>query len=195
MSRQSYIRLEATAAPMHRNGGRARDGVTLLEMMIALVMVGILTGIAASRLDWVKYRADSTARGVLTDLANAQRLAVSLQANIRVSIPDPARMLILEDLDDDGSAGVSERVRSLPLDNGFTYAKGNGGDTPSPTDATELSVLTFRRDGSANRSGTFYLSGPGADSTCHHCRAVTVTRATGRVVLYSHATGSWKRMN
>ena len=171
------------------------SGVTLLEMLIVLVMVGILASIAASRLDYTKYRADSSARGVLTDLANAQRLAVSLQANIRVTIPDSARMLIHEDLDNNATVGSSERVRSLPLDNNFKFSKGTAADTPSPSDPTALTVLTFRRDGSANRGGTFYLAGPGSDPLCRHCRAIAVTRATGRVVFYSYASGSWKRAN
>ena len=68
-------------------------------------------------------------------------------------------------------------------------------DTPSPADPTELTGFTFRRDGSANRSGTLYISGPEYDPTCHHCRAVSLTRATGRVVIYSYATGAWKRGN
>lgn len=195
MLRQRHIAPRANRCPGGTSRAGSRDGVTLLEMMIALVMVGILAGIAASRLDWVKYRADSAARGVLTDLANAQRLAVSLQANVRITIPDVARMQILEDLNDNGSTDSGERLRSLPLDNSFTFAKGTAGNTPSPADPTTLTVVTFRRDGSANRSGTFYLSGPGADPTCRHCRALTVTRATGRVVLYSHASGAWKRMN
>lgn len=173
----------------------SRAGITLLEMLIALVMVGILSGIAASRLDWTRYRADSSARGVMTELANAQRLAVSLQANVRVTIPTPDRMLVHEDIDNNGAVGSTERVRSLPLDNHFVFAKSTAGDTPSPSDPTELTVLTFRRDGSANRSGTFYVSGPGTDTGCRHCRAVVVTRATGRVVLYSNASGGWKRAN
>ena len=82
-----------------------RRGITLLELMIALVMVGILAGIALSKLDYTKYRADSVARGVLTDLANAQRLAVSLQADVRVEIPYPSRMTILEDLNDKRERG------------------------------------------------------------------------------------------
>ncbi|MES2123963.1 MAG: type II secretion system protein [Gemmatimonadota bacterium] len=173
--------------------GARRAGLTLMEMMITLVVIGILSAIAASRLDWGKYRADSVGRGLLTDLANAQRLAVSLQANVRVTIPDPSRLQIHEDADDNGVADPGERIRSLPLDDNYRFAKGTAEDTPAPADPTALTVLTFRRDGSANRNGTFYLSGPGDDPTCHHCRALVVTRATGRVVLYSHASGAWKR--
>lgn len=181
-----------------RPRGRTRErraGLTLIEMMLTLVVLGILAAIASSRLDWGKYRADSAGRGVLTDLSNAQRLAVSLQVDVRVSIPDPDGMVIHEDTDDDGVVGSSERIRHVRLDNGFIFAKGTAPGTPSPTDPTALTLLTFRRDGSANRNGTFYISGPGSDPTCHYCRAIAVARATGRVVLYSYATGSWKRAN
>ena len=39
------------------------------------------------------------------------------------------------------------------------------------------------------------MHGPGDDTNCKHCRAVSITRATGRIVWYSYGSGSWKRAN
>jgi Tfp pilus assembly protein FimT len=169
--------------------------VTLFELLIVLVMIGILVGIAASRLDWGRYRADGVSRGVLAELSGAQRLAVSLQENVVISLPDSARMQVHEDRDNDGSVGGDERVRMIVLDHMYKFGRASIPDTPAPSDPTALTTLTFRRDGSANRSGTFYLSGPEADPSCRHCRAIAINRATGRAVIYSYATGAWKRMN
>ncbi len=160
-----------------------------------IVMIGILSGIAASRLDYTKYRADSVARGLSAEMAGAQRLAVSLQENVRVTVIDSTTVQIHEDADDDGSVGGTERVRMIQLADGFSMGQGSAGDVPSPSDPTALTAIVFRRDGTSNLNGTFYLKGPGADTGCHHCRAIAVARATGRLVSFSYATGTWKRAN
>ena len=174
----------------HRN-----RGVTLIELLIVIVLIGILSGIAASRLDWTKYRADAVSRGVMADLSLAQRRAVSLQENVRIIIPDSARLQVHEDANDDNAIESGERVVTYPLDHDFIFAQGSAPDLSLADDPTALTALTFRRDGSANRSGTFYISGPGYDPTCKHCRAVAVSRATGRVTWYSYATGAWQQAN
>ncbi len=178
-----------------RRAGEVRRGVTLIELLIVIVLIGILSGIAASRLDWTRYRADAVSRGVMADLALAQRRSVSLQENVRIIIPDSARMQVHEDANDDNAVESGERVVTYPLDHNFIFAKGSAPDLSLAEDPTALTSLTFRRDGSANRSGTFYISGPGYDPNCKHCRAVAVSRATGRVTWYSYATGSWLRAN
>ena len=167
----------------------------MFELLIAIIMIGILTGIAASRLDYGRYRADSVARGLAAEIGGAQRLAVSLQENVRVTVLDSARVQIHEDADNDGAIGAGERVRTIQLADGFFFGQGSAPDVPSPSDPTPLDQIVLRRDGTSNRSGTFYLMGPGGDSACHHCRAIAVSRATGRLVSFSYATGTWKRAN
>jgi prepilin-type N-terminal cleavage/methylation domain-containing protein len=187
--------LSPVSLPSRRIPARGALGVTLLEMLLVIVMIGILSAIAMTRLDWTRYRADAAGRGVMAEVATAQRLALSLQSNIVITFPDTTKMMILEDANNDGVAGGGERVRYVTLDNNFSFGQASAPNVPSPEDPTALSTLTFHRDGSGNRSGTFYIHGPGADSSCAHCRAVSVTRATGRVVWYSYATGTWKRAN
>lgn len=169
--------------------------MTLLELMIVIAMIGILSAIAITRLDWHRYQADASARGVMAELATAQRLALSLQSNIVVTFPDSGRMQILEDANNDGVAEGSERLRTVPLDNNFYFGKATAPDVPSPETPTQFTTLTFHRDGSADKSGTLYMHGPGYDPNCAHCRAIAITRATGRVVWYSYGTGAWKRAN
>ena len=71
-----------------RTRASGAPGVTLLELMIAIVMIGILCAIGLTRLDWKRYQADSAGRGVMAELATAQRLALSLQSNMVITLPD-----------------------------------------------------------------------------------------------------------
>ena len=158
-------------------------------------MLGILSGIAASRLDYTRYRADSVARNLAAELGGAQRLAVSLQEDVRVTALDSTRIQIHEDADNDGVVGTGERVRMIQLDDGFSIGQGSAPNVPSPSDPTPLTQLRFRRDGTSDRSGTIYLKGPGDDPACRHCRAIAVSRATGRLVSFSNATATWNRAN
>ncbi|HEY3933529.1 MAG TPA: prepilin-type N-terminal cleavage/methylation domain-containing protein [Gemmatimonadales bacterium] len=170
-------------------------GVTLLELVIVIVMIGILSGAALTHLDWRRYQADAAARGAMAELATAQRVALSLQTNTVITFPDSGRMEILEDANDNGGADAGERVRIVPLDNNFSYGQSTAPAIPAPDDGTAISTVTFHRDGSADHSGTLYVHGPGYDPNCAHCRAIAISRSTGRVVWYSYATGSWKRAN
>ena len=163
--------------------------------MLVITIIGILAAIAMSRLDWKRYQADAAGRGAMAELAAAQRLALSLQANILISFPDTLRMRIVEDLNNDGNPSGTERTRYYVLDNNFRFGKATAPDLPTPETPATFSLLTFHRDGSADKSAAVYLHGPGSDPNCTHCRAVAINRATGRVVWYTYATGAWKRAN
>lgn len=171
--------------------------MSLIEMLIVVVLIGLLAGIAASRLDWNRYRAESVARGVLSSIATAQRTAVSLQTNVRLTTVSGDRLRIHEDANNNGSIDGSERVIFSVLDHGYRLGQGSIEGTPVPADATDLSTVTvvFRRDGSASRGGTFYVSSSNYDPDCKYCRGVAISRSTGRAVSYSRATGAWVRGN
>lgn len=164
-------------------------------MLIVIIMIGILAGITASKLDWTRYKADSAGRVLMADLAQAQRTAVSLQNDVHVTVVSTSRMRIHEDVNNNGAMDTGERVVFRPMETGFLIGRGSATALPAPADGTELTTITFRRDGTASRNGSIYVSNGVTTSPCKYCRAVAVTRATGRVVLYSHARGTWTRSN
>src|SRR5688572_3853063 len=90
-----------------------RSGITLTEMLIVVTMIGILAAITGSRLDWTRYRADSAARGLSAQLTAAQRTAVSLQNDVRVSVPSSDRIRIHEDANNNGVEDSGERITHL----------------------------------------------------------------------------------
>ncbi len=183
--------------PPPRSGGlptAPRHGVTLIEMLVVVIMIGILAGIVASKLDWGRYRADSEGRGLLAALSQAQRTAVSLQTDVRVTVQaGGAGIQIHEDANNNASADGGERVTVFALDNDYRIGQRSMTALPAPAEPGELSALVFRRDGSASRSGSFYVAPPTLGAGCKYCRAVSIQRATGRTTAWSHATGSWVR--
>jgi prepilin-type N-terminal cleavage/methylation domain-containing protein len=187
------VRFLQNSSGMATYSDRTPRGVTLIEMLIVIVMIGILAGIASSRLDWVRYRADSVVRGLIGDLSQAQRTAVSLQMDVRVSVIGNDRIRIHEDANNNAAIDTGERVLYSVLDDGFRLGKGAMAGLPAPAEPTELTALVYRRDGSASRSGSLYISSPRPDPACKWCRGLAVTRVTGRVEGYSFATGTWVR--
>lgn len=189
--------MSQTLSDLAGRPSRTRLGFTLIEMLIVIIMIGILAGMAASRLDWNRYRADAVARGLLAQISTAQRTAVSLQNDVRITTLTGDRIRIHEDTDNDGSVDSGERVTYAPLEYNFVLGKGSMSNVPAPADPTDLSgvTLVFRRDGTASRAGTFYVGSGSADATCKYCRAIAVARSTGRTVWYSRATGAWVRGN
>ena len=114
----------------------------------------LLAGITATRLDWTRYRADAVARGVQADLSQAQRTAVSLQANVRVTRLAADRLQVHEDANNNGTVEGGERVTVSVLEHGFTLDQGTMAALPAPAAGSELAAVTFRRDGTASTSGT-----------------------------------------
>lgn len=177
---------------------RSEAGFSMFEMLTIVVIIGILAALAVPRLDWTAYRVNSETRNMVMQLAYAQRLAVSLQHNVLVTVDGTNRRLIVdEDKNDDGTYQSSERRRVVQLDDGVTFARNSVPDLPAPAPTNVLTVITYRRDGSASATGVLFMNSQrGANlGNNKHARALEVIRATGRAMWYSYSSGAWRRMN
>ena len=189
---------------------RQRNGFTLIEILTALVIMAIIAALAIPRLNLDGYKVGSAVRGVTAGLTYAQRLAVSLQSDVRVSFDSTQRRLrVHEDVDNDGVIDPGERVTYTNLEEGVTFGRGTAnpltysdGTTGNGTfnftgTQTGLPCIVFRRDGSASENGGFYLNtikGLAAGRT-NAARAGEIVRSSGRVIWYTYATGAWTRGN
>lgn len=182
--------------------GVSRAGVTLIEMLVAIVVIGIMTSIALPRINLEAYKVNSAVRAVTSTLTYAQRLSVTLQHDVVVTFDQGGRRLRMhEDRNNDGTINNNERVTITQLENGVVFSRGatpahaiGSGALNFTRTQNGFPAVIFRRDGSASESGGFYLNSKRsvAAGTTHEARAGEIVRATGRVVWYRYTT-AWTR--
>ncbi|HEX7051063.1 MAG TPA: prepilin-type N-terminal cleavage/methylation domain-containing protein [Longimicrobiales bacterium] len=203
-------RTEAGHVPARRGGagrGRAygrREGFTVLEVLIVMVLIGILIGLARPMVDVDAYRMRATTHSVTTTLLAAQRLAVKRQYDVVVAFDTVhARLRVHEDVDSDGHMDEGEPVRMVELGEGVVF--GRGGAPSRPVGGTAVTfareqagvpALAFHRDGSASEHGGFYLTSARAAKSGGYpadTRAFEIERSTGRTTWFRYVAASWER--
>lgn len=183
-----------------------RAGLTLIEMLVVVGLIGFLAVIMVPRIDFDHFQVDGGMQAVSTALMAAQREAVAKQHNVAVMFDEANSSLrVLYDLDNDNTVDASERVRVLQLDNHVRFGRagvaalpqlGNGPITFTRTISGFPSVI-FHRNGSASQAGGFYLTSAraaaGATNHLRDTRALELYRATGRPEWWRYNGVEWKR--
>lgn len=191
---QALRRLHTTAA---------RRGVTLIEMVLVFVLVGILAGLAIPIVNAPGFRADAEARNTRTVLEMAQRLAITHQYNVVVSFDTvKMRIRVLEDTNNNSVADAGERVTWHGFEYGMKFATppGNAGlnGTTAATSITGTSLISlsgmpsivFLRSGSASTDAQIYLTSPRPYTDDY--RGISVTQSTGRTTYSRYLHSLWR---
>jgi prepilin-type N-terminal cleavage/methylation domain-containing protein len=182
-----------------------RNGFTLIEMILVVTIMGIVAAFTLPKIDYAKYRVNSSMRGLGTTLLGAQRRAVSSQHDIIVTFDVTQQSIrILEDANNNGQADDGERTRGIPLGEHVVIGRASTPSYPpigaGPVVFTRrmggIPALTFHRNGSASEMGGVYLTSRRAlnsSDILNDTRLVTIERATGRVSWFSHNATGWEQ--
>lgn len=184
-------------------GTSRRDGFSIPELLLVLLLVAVLSLLVIPHIEIVKYRMDGATRGAVSALVAAQRQAVVRQHDVIVAFDVANRRLrIHQDSDNSGQIESGEQTRMVSFDAGVVFGLDGAPPlfSPAVVSFTEnqggLPALRFIRNGSASEEGHIYLTSTRAAATGAHprdTRAVKVDRATGRVTWYYYDRDEWKK--
>jgi len=167
--------LTRTTARVRRDSRRRSQGMTLVEVMGALVVFGILIaiGLPAFRSYFATHAVDGSANNLATSLRLARQKAATEQNNYKVTYdPTSQSYTILDDNNGNNVADAGEMVTG-PVNIPAELTVTNGPLTPFPGDS-----LVFYPNGTASATGTIVIS-----NSKGFWRAVAVLRSTGAVAL------------
>ncbi|MBL8981016.1 MAG: prepilin-type N-terminal cleavage/methylation domain-containing protein [Gemmatimonadetes bacterium] len=182
---------------------RVRQGFTLLELTVVLIMVGLIAGMAVPRLNYERYRADAAMRTVRSILQGAQRNAIMRQTNVVVGFNMASGLMeIVEDADNDCTYDNGERITTRPLEDGAKFhvpPVANGTPVsqavtgPNLCTMRGLPAIQFLRDGATSTDIDAYLTSSRGTTTDY--RLVRVTMASGRTEAFRFDGTAWQRTN
>jgi len=183
-----------------------RNGFTLIEMLIVLVIIGLVVAFAAPKIDVTKFRVQSSMNGIGLTLMAAERQAITQQHDVILMFDvTNSKISILDDANNNGVADAGERLRGIPLGEGIVFGRSSAVARPmgpGPITFTKvvngMPALVFHRDGSGSEAGGFYLTSIRAATSATHLddtRSIELERATGRASWwkYSPASSTWVR--
>jgi prepilin-type N-terminal cleavage/methylation domain-containing protein len=185
-----------------------RRGLTLIEIVMVVVIIGIMAKVAIPRFNIDRYRADGAGRLALILLQEAQRNAITRQSNVIVSF-DPVinRFRVVQDYNNNDTINTTDLVQWRNMAEGAVFSKpswtgavGEDGTAPAASyngtglvTVSGLSTIIFRRDGSASTDMSLFVTTRVGVATEY--REVVVTASTGRADLYKYNGSAWIQMN
>jgi Tfp pilus assembly protein FimT len=179
-------------------------GFSALELMLVICIMGMMGGIALTKIDLARMEANSAVQVLSTSMVAAQREAITKQHDIILTFDAAQRTLrMIWDRNSNGNIDAGERIRAISLEGRISFGLGGAPARafgPNPInfdrDIGGRPALLFHRNGSASGIGGFYLTtsramaAPGYEMDT---RAVEIVRATGRTEWYRYTGTAWKR--
>lgn len=183
----------------------SRRGVSITEMLIVVVLVGITVAFVGPKVDLAHYQVDGAMQSIGYSLMGAQREAVSQQHDVIVTFDAANRALtIIDDTNDNRIADAGEHTRRFVLDKAIQFGSASASTLSFGSSAISftqtvggLPALTFHRNGSASQDGGIYLTSTraatGEAARQGDTRAILVDRPTGRIEWWRYNGSTWTR--
>ncbi len=178
----------------------------MLELLAALIIISILTALAATKIDADRYYVDGAIQEASTALTVAQREAVSLQHNVLIVFDTThATMRMVWDKNANGIEDTGEHTRVTALSDRVKF--GRPASVPKQglwdltitamRDCSGLPCLIVQRNGSLDREAAFYITSAramqGIPNREHDSRMVEINRATARAQTWKYTGTDWRR--
>lgn len=182
---------------MNRGPLHYESGLTLVELLIAIAILGILTAVSISNFtSWLEAnRINAEAQKVYFDLMLAKTSAVKNNNNVIVAFDSSSNTYqIHDDSNSDGVEDAGETIKSVALENGMGFGFNpslldvDGNVLSSAISLEGGSTVTFTPRGEASSSGGVYvipLVDMGKDNS--RMRAISIVGATGGLELLKYS--------
>jgi prepilin-type N-terminal cleavage/methylation domain-containing protein len=170
---------------------RSQAGVTLLEAMVSMSIMGIVASMAAANMTEARrvIQGDNAMRAVIAELNSARDMAVMQRRNMEVQFVGGNWVRVVRH---EAPGIVTTVVRSVALEGNAVFAL-----VPGVPDTPDAQIVMFGTDGTLidgngnPLNGTVFLAIANQPKSV---RAVTVLGTTGRIRGYRWFGAAWNRI-